>query len=90
MIANVGNIGNDSASYPVVELANISHCPNEDSVDEGGQTEALDVVRGTFFNFMYTISAGILFCVLQGFSRRIANLGSKLEKPVINLTRRMT
>ena len=54
MIANVGNIGNDFASNPVVELANISHCPNEDSVDEGAQTEALDAVRGTFF-YVYDI-----------------------------------
>ena len=59
MIANVGNIGNDSASYPVVELANISHCPNEDSVDEGAQTEALDAVRGTFF-YVYDICYTIL------------------------------
>ncbi|GJY25540.1 ribonuclease H-like domain-containing protein [Tanacetum coccineum] len=28
-----GKIGNDSASNPVMELANVSHCPNEDSVD---------------------------------------------------------
>ncbi|PWA76351.1 hypothetical protein CTI12_AA236060 [Artemisia annua] len=41
-----GNIGNDS----VMELTNTSHCPNEDSVDEGAQTEALDAVRGTFIN----------------------------------------
>ncbi|PWA51767.1 protein DETOXIFICATION 49 [Artemisia annua] len=45
MIANVGIIGNDSASNPVVDLANASHCPNEDSVDEGAQTEALDAAR---------------------------------------------
>ncbi|GKE76262.1 hypothetical protein Tco_1542382, partial [Tanacetum coccineum] len=28
-----------------MELANVSNCPNEDSVDEGAQTEALDAVR---------------------------------------------
>ena len=54
MIASVGNIGNEFASNPVVELANISHCPNEDSVDEGAQTEALDAVKGTFI-YVYDI-----------------------------------
>ncbi|PWA94720.1 protein DETOXIFICATION 49 [Artemisia annua] len=78
MIANVGIIGNDSASNPVVELANASHCANEDSVDEGAQTEALDAARGyellvyngngatrdqsTTLDAVPTILTGFLFC----------------------------
>ncbi|GKA20341.1 hypothetical protein Tco_0700330 [Tanacetum coccineum] len=39
MIANEGNIGNDFALNPVMELANVSHCRNEYSVDEAYETE---------------------------------------------------
>ncbi|PWA87235.1 hypothetical protein CTI12_AA072590 [Artemisia annua] len=59
---------NDSASNPVVELANASHCANEDSVDEGAQTEALDAARGatrdqsTTLDAVPTILTGFLFC----------------------------
>ncbi|GKD68542.1 hypothetical protein Tco_1322632, partial [Tanacetum coccineum] len=55
-VAAEGNIGNDSASNPVMELAYVSHCPNEDSVDEGAQVEALDAVKGKFINSERTIS----------------------------------
>ncbi|GJT61636.1 hypothetical protein Tco_1005169 [Tanacetum coccineum] len=32
------------------EKLNVSNCPNEDSVDEGAQTEAPNAVRGKFIN----------------------------------------
>ncbi|PWA72606.1 hypothetical protein CTI12_AA268980 [Artemisia annua] len=41
-----GNIGNGSASNPVMDLENVSSCPNEDIVVECAPIEALDAVTG--------------------------------------------
>ncbi|PWA53232.1 protein DETOXIFICATION 49 [Artemisia annua] len=94
-----GIISNDSASNPVVDLANASHCPNEDSVDEGAQTEALDAARGiardqsTILDSSTFDTHGFLVCgksftstFVLGRIGELETAGGSLSNAITNIT----